>query len=197
MNHAELFPALLAIAVASDARSRRGLRGAEIFYNASMKPRTAFLPNSATLSFMVPAVVLLFLFLAVGDARADSEIYRCETPDGLVFSDEPCSDAAQLIEVEDHSSGISGGPPEEVRNYLAEQRDAREQERKDRLQARAMAPPPAPPPQIITVEQPVFYPGYWWRPQRPPHHRPKPERPQRPVEPPGPPTSGNVMRPRR
>jgi hypothetical protein len=53
------------------------------------------------------AGIAVVCLLSVGMARADSThfIYRCETPQGLVFSDRPCSSESQLYEPD--LSGVS------------------------------------------------------------------------------------------
>lgn len=136
------------------------------------------------------------LLLAVLTSSVQAQIYRCETSGGIEFSDEPCGKSAEVVQLEESTSGISGGPPEAVKKDLADKKAKRAEERKKRREeaARTARYQPAPPPQII-VERPGFYPGYWWRPNRPgrpPHHRPPPVRPQ-----PRPPTnSGNsVLKP--
>lgn len=120
---------------------------------------------------------LLFL-LALLAGSVQAQIYRCETADGVEFSDEPCGKSAQVVQLEESTSGISGGPPDAVREELAEKKARRAEQREQRREAAARAPRPQPaPPAQVIVEQPAFYPGYWWRPNRPgrpPHHRPLP-----------------------
>ncbi|MEM1411112.1 MAG: hypothetical protein AAGH19_02055 [Pseudomonadota bacterium] len=132
--------------------------------------------------------VLFAIILFAAPLLADAEIYRCETPEGVVFSDRECGEAAERVELADDSAGVSMGPPEEVREYLAEQREVRAQERQERIERRASQTPPTPAP--IVVEQRVGYP-YWWG-ARPPVLRPPPQRP--PVQPPMRPP--DVVRPR-
>jgi hypothetical protein len=129
------------------------------------------------------------MLLALATA-AQAQIYRCETADGVEFSDEPCGKDATVVHLEEATSGISGGPPEVVRQQLADKKAQRAEDREKRLEALARAPQPAPAPPVI-IQQPVFYPGYWWRPNLPPHHRPLPGPPKPP-----PPDRGNpVLRP--
>jgi hypothetical protein len=112
---------------------------------------------------------LLALILATPAAQAD--IYRCESDRGIVFSDRPCSEEATVVTIEDSSAGIAPGPPEEVREYLAQKREERAEERAARRQAAREAAARATPP-VVTVERPV-YPGWWGRPPYPPQ-RPRP-----------------------
>jgi hypothetical protein len=139
------------------------------------------------------------LLLAVPTAQA--QIFRCETPEGVVFSDRPCDDAAEIVELEGESQGVSGGPPEEVRDYLAERRTERAEAREAAREARAAPPPPQP---VTIIQQPTTYPYAWpafgyprppgWR---PPGWRPplKPEQPIAPPPPQRPPS--DVLRPQR
>lgn len=124
----------------------------------------------------------IWLFSALLASAVQAQIYRCDTSEGVEFSDEPCGKSAEVVQLEENTSGISGGPPEAVRKDLAEKKAQRAQDREERREAAALAERtrPAPPVQVL-VEQPVFYPGYWWRPNRPgrpPHSRPPPDRPQ-------------------
>lgn len=149
-----------------------------------MKPRVTFL-------VLIP---LLAAFLAV--PRAHGQIYRCETAQGIVFSDSPCSDEAEVVELEEDTAGISGGPPEHVRTYLAEKRDERAEDREAR-QERRIRDAQRQARQPVTLQREVIVPGYWpgYPRPRPPINRPRPpDRPTRP--PPDTGSPGNVMRPR-
>ncbi len=136
------------------------------------------------------------IFLAILAGHAQAQIYRCDTAAGVEFSDQPCGESATIVVVDDSTSGIEIGPPEAVREQLAERKAQRAEEREERREAAARAPRQAPPPQQVIVETPRFYPGYWWRPNRPnrPHrppvHRPLPQ----PVPPPN--DGSMVLKPR-
>ena len=132
-------------------------------------------------------LLLWFVFLAASAAQA--EIYRCDTPEGPVFSDQACGDEATSITLDEDSSGISGGPPEEVRESLAAKRQAREEARARQREQSARRSDR----EVIYLpgdnSDPVFWPGrgYPNRPNRPP-------RPEHPVQPtPRPP---DTLRPR-
>ena len=139
--------------------------------------------------------LLTVLLLAAPAAQA--EIYRCDTPQGPVFADKPCGEQAEVVTVDEGSSGISMGPPEEVRDYLDEQREERATEREERMQAQAARP-------VAPVSVPAYeyesdgYPVYWPNsgyPNRPRPPRPSPEPPI--VDQPGPGNGGSLVRPRR
>jgi len=123
----------------------------------------------------------LLITLLLTAASAEAQIFRCETPDGLIFSDSPCSAEAEVVNVDNVSAGISGGPSEEVKAELAEKKAQRAEEREQARKLRASQPPqpvylPAP------AGQTVIYPGYWpWRPDYRPH--PEPPGPQPKPEP--------------
>jgi hypothetical protein len=149
---------------------------------------------------MIRSLILAFLLLAMAPLAA-AQIYRCETGDGVVFSDRECGPAAEIVEIEDATSGVSIGPPQEVRDRLAQQREAWAEEAQARREALAREPPP--PSQPVVIERRVGVP-YWGWPgagyPRPPGNRPRPpiEPPvEPPVTPPGRPGGGNVMRPPR
>ncbi len=122
---------------------------------------------------LLPALVLVSSF-------AEAQIYRCETPQGLVFSDMPCGEQAELVSIEEDSSGIAPGPQQETREYLAQKREERAEARKENAQLRATRPQT---PVVVPEQQPVVYPAYWpayRNPQRP-IRRPGPGRPSRPI----------------
>jgi len=113
------------------------------------------------------------LLCLLAPALGFAQIYRCDTPQGTTFSDFPCSQAATVVELQEDSAGLGGGPSEEVRKYLAEKREERAKERADdRLQA-SPAPVVQPDP---NRENPTWQ--YWPRPIQQPTQRPKPERPE-------------------
>lgn len=110
---------------------------------------------------------------------ASAQIFRCETPEGPVFSDRLCGEAAEVVQLRADTAGLGGGASEEVRAYLAQKRDERAAERETAQDRDSQAPAPAP--QVI--EQPVMYWPMMHRPDRP-HDRPRPERPrpEHPIE---------------
>jgi hypothetical protein len=148
-----------------------------------------------------PIPLLILSLLAAAPAAAEDKIYRCETDEGIVFSDRACGESAEVVEIESSSAGIDIGPPDEVREKLARNREARAEAWAEQQKALAQAPPP-PPVQPVIIERQVGYP--WWglpgfgRPPgaRPPL-RPRPEPPVAPpVRPPLRPGGGDVLRPR-
>jgi hypothetical protein len=138
----------------------------------------------------------LIILLLLAAPLAQAEIYRCDSPDGPVFSDKPCGDQAEIITVQDSSAGINTGPSEETRAYLAQKRDERAQARK---QASLNRPPaPSAPARAVEPYGQQVYPGYWGgdlypnRPGRPP----RPDHPDLLPEPPRLPDGGDgVLRP--
>jgi len=64
-------------------------------------------PNSRSLPVIpaMTAVALMTLFSSI--ISADSTIYRCETPDGVQFSDQPCGPDSERVEVRDTRVGGS------------------------------------------------------------------------------------------
>ena len=123
-----------------------------------------------TVTLLIPLVV-------------SAQIYRCDTPEGPVFSDEMCGTEARLVELEEDSQGLGGGPSEEVREYLDQKRQERAEERESARQVPPLQPAPATPSQ--PVENVALLPGYL-RPVRPgrpiakPRPRPLPEKPPSP-----------------
>jgi hypothetical protein len=117
-------------------------------------------------------------------------IYRCETEEGVVFTDLECAGdgETEVVTLAPDTAGITPGPPEEVREYLARKREERAEALRQEWEWAARQPPPAPAP--IVIERQVGYPywggGYGYRPPRPPI-RPEPlpvaprlRQPQRP-----------------
>ena len=140
----------------------------------------------------------LIIVLALAASAAQGDIYRCESAQGVVFSDLPCGDEPVLVEISDDSAGITPGPPEEVRDYLAQKREEREEDRAERQRAAREAASRTSPP-VVTVERPV-YPA-WWGPSpypplrpRPPHNRPRPQPPLMPLPEPLPPADSIDLR---
>ena len=136
-------------------------------------------------------IKVLYFALALVASFTEAQIYRCETSQGPVFSDTLCGDQAELITIEDDSSGITPGPPDETREYLAQKREERAEARKEKTQAQVFrAQNPVVHPEQQLVEYPAYWPAgrYWHR----PIHRPRPARPSRPIVNPG--ISDNVLR---
>lgn len=113
--------------------------------------------------------------LLVGTSLA-AVIYRCDTPRGPVYSDEVCGSNSETVELRDESSGVGGGPPEEVRAYL----DLKRQERAEARDTATRLSQPAAVPVVVAqepaVQQVAFWPGRA-RPGRPgrPGTKPRPE----------------------
>jgi hypothetical protein len=135
---------------------------------------------------------LLACLALYSPAALQAQIYRCETPQGVVFADTPCGAEAAVVELRQETAGVSIGPGEEVREYLAQRRTERSEQREARLQAQASADA-QPAPQVITVQQPLLAPGFWpgyFRP-RPPLNRP--DRPGQPNQPARPGRPGQIL----
>jgi hypothetical protein len=107
-------------------------------------------------------------------------IYRCETPDGPVFSDQKCDDNAEIVTLGDQSQGLGGGPSEEVRDYLDQKRQERAAQREKAAQLRPAQAQPSVTPSTQPTENADLLPGYV-RPIRPiVRPRPRPEQPRSP-----------------
>jgi len=136
-------------------------------------------------------LIVTALMLVPGFAQAD--IYRCDTPNGVVFSDRECGDSSEVVTLADETAGISVGPSEEVRERLAEQKAERAQAREERAERLANQPVQVPTPVVIERQGYPTYPGFWGN--RPPALRPPP--PLRPLPPVAPPVRPpDVVRPR-
>jgi hypothetical protein len=122
----------------------------------------------------------LITVLAVAPLCAQAQIYRCDTPDGPVFSDEKCGEQARVVTLGDESQGLGGGPSEEVREYLDKKRQERAQERDTSAKLTPRQPAATVVQQAQPVENAALLPGYV-RPGRP-HVRPRPL-PARPGQP--------------
>ncbi len=133
-------------------------------------------------------IKVLHFALALVASFTEAQIYRCETSQGPVFSDTLCGDQAELITIGDDSSGITPGPPDETREYLARKREERAEARKEKAQGQVFRAHNHPEQQ--SVEYPAYWPAgrYWHR----PIHRPRPDHPSRPIVNPG--ISDNVLR---
>ena len=128
------------------------------------------------------------LGLALAASFAEAQVYRCETPQGLVFSDLPCGEQAELITIEENSSGIAPGPDGETREYLAQKREERAEAREENARTWVTR---SNTPVAVPVQQPVVSPAYWpaYRGPHRPIQRPRPGRPSRPIVNPDPPGS--------
>lgn len=139
----------------------------------------------------------LAAIVSVVPGAAGDDIYRCETPSGVVFTDLECGaeGEGEVVVLEPDTAGITPGPPEEVREYLAQKRAERAEALRKEWEWAARQPAPAPAPVII--EQRVGYPywlgGYGYRPPRPPLRPEPPIAP--PLRPPARPGGGDVLRP--
>lgn len=74
----------------------------------------------------------LIFFALIGltiTPMATAQIYKCDGPDGPVFSDEKCGSDATIVEVE-ATSGL-GGISDETKDELASKKAEREQARND------------------------------------------------------------------
>ena len=137
--------------------------------------------------------VLFVMILWAVPMLGAAQIYRCDTPEGVVFSDRECGEEAEVVELTEETAGISVGPSEEVRERLEEQKQERAEARAALAEQRANQPAPAPAPIIIERPgYPAFAPGFWGN--RPPALRPPP--PLRPIPPVAPPVRPDVVRPR-
>ena len=136
-------------------------------------------------------ITVLLFALVLAASFTEAQIYRCETSQGPVFSDTLCGDQAELITIEDDSSGITPGPSDETREYLAQKREERAEARREKAQAQLFR---AQNPLVVPQQQPVEYPAYWPadRYRHRPIQRPRPDRPSRPIVNPG--ISDNVLR---
>lgn len=142
------------------------------------------------------AVLLLGSACCCASIQAN-EIFRCETDEGVVFTDLECTGdgESELVTLAPETAGIVPGPPEEVREYLAQKREERAEAQRKEWEWAARQPAPAPAP--VVVERRVGYP-YWWggygyRPPRPPLRPEPPIAP--PMRPPQRPGGGDVLRP--
>jgi hypothetical protein len=112
-----------------------------------------------------------------------AQIYRCETANGPVFSDQKCDDNAEIVTLGDQSQGLGGGPSEDVRDYLDQKRRERAEQREKSAQLRPAQARPATTPSSAPTENADLLPGYV-RPIRPVRPivrpRPRPEQPRPP-----------------
>lgn len=111
-----------------------------------------------------------------------AQVYRCDTPQGVVFSDERCGEQAEVVEFDQDSSGVTIDPPEQVSDYLVRKREEREEAREAYRESLAASPPPV----IYPAPYPEYYPVYRRPIFGPPFHPHPPVRPPRPEPPPRP-----------
>ena len=122
-------------------------------------------------------------------SAALGEVYKCDGPDGPVYTDRKCGPDATSVEFTE-SSGISG-VSDEVKAELARKKA----ERKAAETEPELNPNANPVYQFNTINtEPAGYwlPGSFWRPGNRPPHRPRP--PQRPPQKPPEVTKPSVLR---
>jgi len=134
-------------------------------FQVSVLSNGAWIPRLLTRFF----TGLVFLIALAITPVATAQIYKCEGPDGPIYTDRDCGPGATSVELAE-TSGL-GGISDETKAELAEKKAAREAARKEArsLQAKATVINN----QYTTVNtQP---PGYWWRRPywRPGHDRPE------------------------
>ncbi len=158
---------------------------------------TAF-PGIRTRQWFLLSTVLLAFALSTSEGLRADEIYRCETETGVVFTDIECAggDQGEVVTLAPETAGITPGPPEEVRQYLAQKREERAEALRREVEWAARQPPPAPAPVVVEqrIATPYWWGGYGYRPPRPPI-RPEPPVAPRLRQPPG--SGGSVLRPSR
>jgi len=69
--------------------------------------------------------ILVILISMAVTPLATAQIYKCDGPDGPIYSDSECGPGATNVEIED-TSGISG-VSDETKNELAERKEQREE----------------------------------------------------------------------
>ena len=75
----------------------------------------------------IPGVILSALFLMAASPLATAQIYKCDGPDGPIYSDRECGPDAASVELA-KTSGISG-VSDETKTELAQKKAEREEER--------------------------------------------------------------------
>jgi hypothetical protein len=161
--------------------------------------RRFHLPVPGYRPFVPPWTVVVLCLVGAVPAKPADEIYRCETEDGVVFTDLECAGEGQgeRVTLAPDTAGITPGPPDEVREYLARKREERAEALRKEWEWAARQPAPTPAP--VVIERRVGYPygwgGYGYRPPRPPLRPEPPIAP--PVRPPQRPGGGDVLRPLR
>jgi hypothetical protein len=102
-------------------------------------------------------ITLITLIILVITPAAVAEIYKCDGPDGPIYSDKKCgSDAANVELLE--SSGLSGVTEQDKAN-LAEKKQEREQEREQARRRNQKGSEVNNQNNVYTTEDP----GYWVR----------------------------------
>jgi hypothetical protein len=131
-------------------------------------------------------VILIALNLVAFTPLAFAEIYRCDGPDGPIFSDKKCGPDAASVELVD-TSGLTG-VTEEIKAELAQKKADREREREEirKLNNNRTVINN----QYTTVNTQPY--GHWPN----PYWRPKPEKPKPPLLKPKP-LPSTLGRPRR
>ncbi len=136
-------------------------------------------------------VLIPVTMLAVASA-ASAEVYKCDGPDGPVYSDRKCGPDATSVEFAD-TSGISG-VSDEVKAELARKKAERAEAETD-LELNPNANTTYQFNTINTEPAGYWLPGSFWRPGNRPPQRPKP--PQRPPHKPPGVTEPSVIRMKR
>jgi hypothetical protein len=118
--------------------------------------------------YITGLVVLIALAIS---PMATAKIFKCNGPDGPIFTDRECGPDATNVELADTSGLV--GISDETKTELAEKKAEREAQRKEALQSKGNKTVINN--QFTTINtEPA---GYWWRrPFRPPGY----DRPQRP-----------------
>jgi hypothetical protein len=107
--------------------------------------------------FLIMSVVAGVLFAA----QANAQIYRCDTGESIIFSDQPCDEAAEQYQSAGNVSVIEPGRDlaqvsERNREFIQKQRERQEAQRQARVERareqRAAVPQQAP---HYVLEQPV------------------------------------------
>ena len=130
-------------------------------------------------------IILIALTLMAFSPWAVAETYRCDGPDGPIFSDQKCGPDAASVELAD-TSGLTG-VTDEIKAELAQKKADREREREEirKLDNNRTVINN----QYTTVNTQPY--GNWLYPYR----RPKPEKPKPPVLKPKPlPSTGGRIR---
>lgn len=116
-------------------------------------------------------LILIALILIAFTRGAVAEIYRCDGPDGPIFSDQKCGPDAANVELAD-TSGLTG-VTDEIKAELAQKKADREREREEirKLNKNRTVINN----QYTTVNTQPY--GNWLN----PYWRPRPEKPKPPV----------------
>lgn len=130
-------------------------------------------------------IVLATLALMAVTPVTLAEIYRCDGPDGPIYSDRKCGPDAANVELSD-TSGLTG-VTDEIKAELAERRADREREREENRKLNSNRT-------VINNNYTTIQPAGRWL--NYPYWRPKPERPSPPVVTPTP-LPSTLGRPRR